>query len=388
MPFTGKATFSAGPTLPEIAEDVADIVAILSPTETPLLNLLGDPGRAARSTVHEWLEDQTILRRSNVATPPTPADNGNSFTVEDPDLFLPGDQIRFDGSAEILLVTAVNVATSTLTVVRGYGGSVKAAILADAGFEALSNAALEGSDAAPARFTLRARVANYTQIFSATVEISGSEQAVRQIAVDDELDYQKTLRLRELLRDLENTVINGRAPAANPQGNADTRRTLRGVLASIATNRFVCGAGGTPGFTGVTNLDEPALNLAIRRIWEHGGARVDTIVVSGAQKRRINAFIPTTARTYSPTEAAFRDRVAIYESDYGLCDVVLSRHAPHNSVLLIDRSRMAVMPLVGRSFHYSPLATTGDRVHGQILGEYTLELRNEAAHGVITGLAA
>lgn len=43
MAFTGKATYSAGSTLPEIAEDVSDIIGIVSPYETPLLNHLGDP---------------------------------------------------------------------------------------------------------------------------------------------------------------------------------------------------------------------------------------------------------------------------------------------------------------------------------------------------------
>ena len=43
MPFTGKATYSAGATLPEIAEDVSDIIALVSPYETPLLDHLGDP---------------------------------------------------------------------------------------------------------------------------------------------------------------------------------------------------------------------------------------------------------------------------------------------------------------------------------------------------------
>jgi hypothetical protein len=60
MPFTGKATYSAGATLPEIAEDVSDIIGIVSPFETPLLDHLGDPMRAATSTIHEWLED-TLL---------------------------------------------------------------------------------------------------------------------------------------------------------------------------------------------------------------------------------------------------------------------------------------------------------------------------------------
>jgi hypothetical protein len=52
----------------------------------------------------------------------------------------------------------------------------------------------------------------------------------------------------------------------------------------------------------------------------------------------------------------------------------------------LDSSRIQVLPLAGRSFHYRPLAATGDFEKGQLLGEYTLELRNEAAHGVIRGL--
>ena len=67
MPFTGKATYSAGATLPEIAEDVSDLVAIASPLETPLLDALGDPARAAHSTIHEWLES-TLSERARKET--------------------------------------------------------------------------------------------------------------------------------------------------------------------------------------------------------------------------------------------------------------------------------------------------------------------------------
>jgi hypothetical protein len=56
--------------------------------------------------------------------------------------------------------------------------------------------------------------------------------------VSDELDYQKQERLRELLRDLENCVINGFAPEQNPEGNSSTRRTMRGIIASIQSNIF------------------------------------------------------------------------------------------------------------------------------------------------------
>lgn len=67
MPFTGKTTYDAGAALPEIAEDVSDVIGLISPHETPLLDHLGDPRIAARSTVHEWLEDALVSRLTNAA---------------------------------------------------------------------------------------------------------------------------------------------------------------------------------------------------------------------------------------------------------------------------------------------------------------------------------
>jgi hypothetical protein len=50
MAFTGKATYSAGSALPELAEDVSDLIGLISPYETPLLDALGDPMKEAAST--------------------------------------------------------------------------------------------------------------------------------------------------------------------------------------------------------------------------------------------------------------------------------------------------------------------------------------------------
>src|SRR3954469_20412612 len=124
MAFTGKATYTAGATLPESAEDVSDLVAINSPHETPLLDALGDPARAAHSTVHEWLEDKLLPNADQIN------DNtyGNqstdtTFVVDHADRFRVGDQIRTELSREVMLVTGVNTGTNTLTVVRGFGGT-------------------------------------------------------------------------------------------------------------------------------------------------------------------------------------------------------------------------------------------------------------------------
>ena len=388
MPFTGKSTFGAGAGLPELAEDVADIIGIVSPYETPLLDHLGDPKRAATSTVHEWVEDALLpntdrINQASFSPSPTTATN---ITVDNGIRFQVGDLVRPADGPEVMLVGGVS--GNTLTVLRAYGGTTAKALANDMQLTILGTAQLEGADAAAARFTSRVRRQNFTQIFSATVEVSGSMQAARAVGIEDELDYQKQERMRELLRDLENTVINGVAPSSTQQGSSSVRRTLNGIVPSIATNRFQPGAGAIPDGDGAEGdgLNEAVLNAALRAVWEQSSGMVDTIVVGGAQKRRINNFA-TDGRAYLPEDDSFRNLISVYESDFGVCRVVLSRWMPSDTVLLLDSSRIEVVPLVGRSFHYKPLASVGDSARGQVIGEYTLQFMNEAAHGLVNGLA-
>lgn len=388
MPFTGKPTYAAGTDLPELAEDVSDVIGIVSPWETPLLDYLGDAKRPAMSTVHEWIED-TLLPNTdslNQSTFTPDAQNATSLTVVNGARFQIGDLVRPDQSNEVMQVTAI--AANVLTVVRGYGGTTKAALTNGRKFFILGNAALEGADASAARFTSRTRKQNYTQIFAATVEVSGSMQATRQYGVGDELDYQKQERMRELLRDLESCIINGTAPASTQVGSSTVRRSMNGIIRQIATNVFTPSVNGFPaGGGGGTDLNELVLNTALRLAWEQSSGQIDTIVVGGVQKRRINSFA-STLRAYQPEDVKFRDLVGVYESDYGVCRVIMSRWVPADCVLLLDSSRIEVPALRGRSFQYKPMGTTGDAAHGQVIGEYTLEFRNENAHAMVKGLSS
>lgn len=381
MAFTGKATYTAGTALPELAEDVSDLIAIITPAETPLLDALGDPLREATSTHHEWLEDELLPNKDaiNDAVWTNPAAD-TTFDVDNGGRFQDGDQIQVEGSEELMFVTAVS--GNTLTVLRGYANTTPENLADNQTLNILGNAAYEGQDRPNARFTSRVRCGNYTQIFTAAVEVSGSDMAANQLGLADEMDYLKQVRLRELVRDLENTVINGGKPAANPQGSGTVRRTLKGIMQHVATNIFHTG---DSGFPSGNDLDEAKINYVLRKIWENSSGNVDLIVVGGFQKRKINAFCSET-RSYGPSDTTFTDMVSLYESDFGVCRIVTTRHLPQDAVLFLDTSRISVLPLAGRSFHFKPLASSGDYECGELIGEYTLEFKNEAAHGVIRNL--
>ncbi|MBX3382753.1 MAG: DUF5309 family protein [Phycisphaeraceae bacterium] len=388
MSDNAKVTYLAGSDIPEVMEDVSDLVSIISPLETPLLAHLGDSGRFATSTIHEWLEESLIPNTDtiNQASFTPNAQDATGITVNTGQRFKPGDQVRPGNAPEVLLVTAV--AGNVLTVVRRYGGTPASNLANGQKLTILGNAAVEGADAPPVRLSTRFRQYNYTQIFTTTVEVSGTLQAVRKHGVADELDYQKQERLRELLRDLENCVINGTASQTSPQGAPGARRTMNGIIRSISANQFVPGQGGFPSGGGAgADLNETLINTALRGVWENASSRIDTIVCGGMQKRRINQFIASNSRHYNPADRRVSDLVSIYESDFGVCRVLLSRWVPADTILLLDSSRIALLPLAGRAFHFKPLAATGDAHAGQLIGEYTLEMRCQAAHALIRGLS-
>jgi hypothetical protein len=300
MAFTGKATYSAGTTLPELAEDVSDLIGIISPYETPLLDALGDPMREAKSTHHEWLEDELLPNKDAIDDDSfTDPAADTDFVVEHGSRFRVGDQIQVEGSEEF----------------RGYAGTTAENLADNQVINILGNASLEGADKPGARFTNRARCGNYTQIFTATVEVSGTDMAASQLGLADEMDYQKQERLRELIRDLENTVINGGQPTSSPEGTGSVRRTMNGIVQHLSTNAFHTGDSGFP--TG-DELDEAKINYVLRQIWENSNGNVDLIVVGGVQKRKINSFT-SGSRTFGPSDTTFTDMVSIYESDFGHC---------------------------------------------------------------------
>jgi len=381
MAFTGKATYSAGTTLPELAEDVSDLIGIISPYETPLLDAFGDPMREATSTHHEWLEDELLPNKDAINDDTfTDPDVDTDFVVEHGSRFRVGDQIQVEGSEELMLVTGIN--SNTLTVVRGYAGTTAEDLADNQVINIVGNAALEGADKPGARFTNRSRCGNYTQIFTAAVEVSGTDMAASQLGLADEMDYQKQERLRELIRDLENTVINGGQPASDPEGSGSVRRSMKGIIQHLGTNVFHTGDSGFP--TGDT-LDEAKINYVLRKIWENSSGNVDLIVVGGFQKRKINAFT-AESRSYASGDTTFTDMINIYESDFGICRIVTTRWMPQDAALFLDSSRVSVLPLAGRSFYFKPLASSGDYECGELIGEYAVELKNEAAHGLIRDL--
>lgn len=367
MPFNGLATYD---NFEGIGEDVSDLVAFIAPFETPLLDVIGMGDQAATSVKHEWIEDTLNPTTDVLSTNVSSTTGVTGVGVAHAGYFRLGDVLQVD--KETLLVNSVFDA-STIGVTRGYGATAAAAHTAGATVTIIGNAALEGDETDEDRTTLQTRRHNWCQIMKVGVKLSGTAQAVGWVTTGDKLADAKVMRLRELLRDLEKTILLGRTDVATI-GSDTARRTMAGIVCSLATN-----------VVSTATLTESALGNLLQACYNQGSRDIDLIIAPPKQKRVISSWNGSRIHVTNDTNA-YRNVVEIYESDFGAQRVIMNRWLPDDVVLALDSSRLKVVPLRGRSFQYEELSKGGDYARGQLVGEYTLELRNENAHGMMAGL--
>jgi hypothetical protein len=259
----------------------------------------------------------------------------------------------------------------------------------------LSNFAVEGDTASDATMSPTTRVGNRCQIAQKTVKISGTLQAVDKAGRKSEKAYQLAKASSEIKRDMETSVLSNQI-AAN--GNSTTARKLGGLQAWLSTNGSfgTSGSAGSNGTTARTNgtnrtFDEALLKTVIRSVYAAGG-NPKVLMVNPAHKQVVSAFAGIAAQRFmapanSPTTII--GAADVYLSDFGTVSVVPNRfmtstNSCDETAFVLDPDMAAIAYL--RPFQTNELAMTGDNESTQLLCEYTLEVKNEAAHGIIADL--
>lgn len=371
MAFSGRAIHSTG-VFDTVAEDVNDLISMISPFETPVLDAIGDAPRPANNVLHEWLEDSlnpNTIVSSSAITSTTAATSlmvhvgGSAVTG----YLQSGMVLKVVGTGEYVQISAVTGGDNIL-VTRAFGGTLAASYGASANLYLISDAALEGADVSTDTSRPRSRKTNYTQIFKKDIIVSGTVQAVQHLGgVSNEYEYQKDKRLKEILRDLEKATIQGKL-SGNSIGTASVYRTMKGIWDFITTNV------GT--LSTATSLTPTALDSIVGMAWDRGGTDNNLIVADANFKKVIDTFNNSRVRTVNE-EDKYRQSITEYESTFGIQRVILGRWMPTNSLMVISTNRIRVLPLNGRSFAHTEVARTGDAQKGMILGEYTVEVMNE-----------
>ena len=254
-----------------------------------------------------------------------------------------------------------------------------------------ANAAVEGADATSATLSPTVRLGNYTQIVQKTIQVSGTLDTVNKAGRKSEKAYQLARASSELKRDIE-TILN--ANQGRSAGSSSTARTMGSMLSWLTTNVDKASNGANPTTIGVSTrsdgtartFTETLLKSVVASVYGSGGAP-KVLMVGTAGKQKVSGFAGIAAQRYmAPADAptTIIGAADVYLSDFGSISVVPNRFQRARDAFILDPEYAAVAYL--RPFATNELAKAGDSDKTQILAELTLEMRNEAAHGLVADL--
>ena len=258
-----------------------------------------------------------------------------------------------------------------------------------------ANRQIEGDGTDANTFVATTRVGNYLQISKKQISVSGTQRAVNSAGRADEYSYQIAKRGREIKRDMEFALTQNQASSA---GGAGTARSLASLESWLATNKTSVGTGTaqtTPGFSAGTvaaptdstiagAFTKASLDDVIQKCWTQGGD--PKVIMCGPSNRTVLSGFTGISTLQTDANAnmdvTLMGAVDFYKSNFGILRVQPNRFNRDQTVLVLDMEYLAVSTL--RDMELEELAKTGDSDPAQMITEFTLEVKNEAASGKVT----
>ena len=238
------------------------------------------------------------------------------------------------------------------------------------------------------------RLGNYTQILQKTIKVSGTLDTVNKAGRKSEKAYQLAKASQELKRDLETILLANQGRSAGTTNS--TARKMGSLLSWIKTNSDASTTG-DPTTIGVsTRVDgttrtftEALLKTVVAEVFASGGTP-KILMVGATGKQKVSSFTGLSAYRYNVNggnggaQATIVGAADVYLSDFGSMSVVPNIFMRTRDALILDPEYAAIAYL--RPFMTNELAKAGDADKTQILVECTLEVKNEAAHGIVADL--
>lgn len=262
-----------------------------------------------------------------------------------------------------------------------------------------SNAQVDGNDytSFPA-VTPTQRLANYTQISTKQVLVSGRLDRVKKAGRKSEVAYQLALRAAELKRDIEATATQNNPGVAGSDAVASQTASFESFM-NVAQNssRGTGGAaptlsGGTAGYPNAAPTDgtartftEALLKGVLQGVWQSGGHN-KVLMVDGTQKQTASTFTGIATLRHETGQGMTRIVAAadVYVSDFGEVQIVPNRFSRHRSALVLDPSFIEIVYL--RPFQQIELAKTGDAEKRLLLVDWGLKVNHTGACGIVADL--
>jgi hypothetical protein len=379
MPFA-QVDFAAA----QIDQTVARAIILKGADEAPIISaLLALAGATQESSPEfKWFEDGFTAERTQINNGGAAYDAATTaLVVDNGALYKAGDVLFLETSTtgERVLVTAV--ATNTLTVTRGFGGTTAHAsgVADDAYLRFAGNVRGEGSDAPAATHTAKTEYTNYCQHFKETVELTGRADRT-PTKTESELAYQRMKAMKRLMISGDRALIWG-----------VKNKTVVGADSRIAHT--------TDGFQKVLSLNTN-INGAMTKIQFNAFARDVFRYTQGKKLLFAGSILHEAIHTLGENklqtrqgDTAFGLRLTEVVTPAGVFDLIRNPTLDNGfggMGIVIDPNHVRLRHTKGKLPQFNPIVqpSGGDRVAELAEMELGLEYGQESAHGIIRGVTA
>lgn len=267
----------------------------------------------------------------------------------------------------------------------------------------VTNQQPEGNDWTYDAITATTRIGNYTEIATKSFLVSGTQEETDKAGRDSEIAYQTAKKGVELKTDQEVSLLANKASSAG-SGNGATNRTSAGMRAWLTTNDNMDAGGSSGSFSngiqsvavnGTQRAFTKAILDAVILSTYNAGGNPDVFMCSPYVKTVFSTILDDAnvvplRKDVKSGQATIVAAADMYQSDFGLISVVPNRQMARAGAA-VARNAFLVTPSmvklgIFRDYRVEKPAKTGDAEKRVLLTEYTLIMKNEAAHGVAADL--
>jgi hypothetical protein len=358
--------------------DMSEKIAELQPNAAPLTTFATKMKKTR--TVHNpefyWMEDDLHARWDAINNAAGYLAGDTAIVVDNAVFFIPGDLVKVPRTGEVMLATAVTIATNTVTFVRSYGATTAAALVDNDPLLIIGNANEEGAGLSVIRAQDPIQVWNYCQIFRTPVGLTNTQDSTATYGPNDKAYQRKKAGIMHAV-DMERAFLFGeKGKDVGPNGKP--RRTTAGLTEFLTENVFDCG-GLSPA--------EGDFNEWLEQVFRYGSGE-KILLASARLCTIIDNFSLNKLQTVSGNKT-YGVAVKEYLSTHGKLYIV-KHHLFEGAVygnhgMVLDMDNIAKCPLSGRDTNLLTNRQNNDEdgVKDEYLTEAGLEVRLPKTHALI-----
>lgn len=342
--------------------DLSDVLNTVIKAQPRFISLFNTTAPAT-ATTHEWLEDQIAPMSITISSI---SSSTATVSAEDAAKLEVGTVLRIKDDPALFEVSSITGTSVGFSLVASNGSSTTMPKADDVLYIAFTPKE-EGSCDGKRSLHQSGTEKNYTQIFRADVELSGTAQEVKVYGLENRLNYQVDIAIQKLTRDMNNASLFGypRPHSSSQNGMAAGLFYFGGQNGGLSINALD------------TAFDSFLVNDGAQQITDEGG--VPSIIVCSPGQARVLSADMQDKVVINQDNSNRGIYVARVTNDIsGAQQTIFSEPMmPDNIAFVIDPTGLGLTPLGGRQLKDSDATTANcDSIRRKIIGEYTFEFKN------------